>query len=403
MSSTDVQVTQEVKQPRVAVSLIDWLRRNLFSNWLNSIITLLLLWVIVSALVRLFDWALTEATWTPVVKNLRLFMVGRYPGEAIWRVQVALALVLALFGISGGIWGGITRKVTSGLVAATILLAILPLSMGTRLYFVGMAVLMALGFIAGLRFPRLLRWPAIALWIISPIVIVILIGGISGLLPSVDTSLWGGLMLTLMLAVVGIVASFPIGVLLALGRRSKLPVVKGFCVAYIETIRGVPLVTVLFMASIMLPLFLPAQIRIADVVRAMVALTLFSAAYLAENVRGGLQAVPNGQIEAARSLGLNVFQTTTLILLPQALRMVIPAIVGQFISLFKDTSLAVVVGLTELLGIAEVVIRQPDWLTVPGGVQREVLLFVALIYWVFSFSMARVSYQIERRLGVGTR
>jgi general L-amino acid transport system permease protein len=206
-----------------------------------------------------------------------------------------------------------------------------------------------------------------------------------------------------MLTVVGIVASFPLGVLLALGRRSSLPVVKGFCITYIEIIRGVPLITVLFMALIMLPLFLPTGVRVDTVVRVIVAITLFSAAYLAENVRGGLQAVPHGQVEAARTLGLNVFQTTILIVLPQALRAVIPAIVGQFISLLKDTSLVAIVGLIDLLGIAGAIIEQPAWQTVTGGVQREVLLFTAFIYWVFCFTMARVSRQIERRLGVGTR
>ncbi|HZG69034.1 MAG TPA: amino acid ABC transporter permease, partial [Herpetosiphonaceae bacterium] len=325
--------------------------------------------------------------------------------DQIWRVQACVALVLLLFGLSAGIWGGIIRGVTIGLAAATALLALLPFGLRVQTYLAGLVLLMACAFLLGRWQARHLRRMTIALWLLSPAIVLLLIRGtaVSPLLPRVDTTLWGGLLLTLMLAVVGIVASFPLGVLLALGRRSRLPVVKGFCIAYIELIRGVPLITVLFMALIMLPLFLPAGVRVDTVVRVMVAITLFSAAYLAENVRGGLQAVPHGQVEAARTLGLNVFQTTILIVLPQALRAVIPAIVGQFISLLKDTSLVAIVGLIDLLGIAGAVIEQPAWQNVTGGVQREVLLFTACIYWIFCFSMARVSRRIEQRLGVGTR
>lgn len=404
MSSTEVPAST-LRPPRTKTSGFDWLRRNLFNGWVNSLITVLLLLVIAMVLYRVLSWTFTSAIWAPIPANLRLFMVGRYPPAAIWRLQVGLALILLLSGISAGIWGGIMRGIASGLAAAMLLLALLPFSLDVRLFLAGMVLLIGAGFLAGLRLPRQLQRPTIGLWLASLVIIFLLIGGISGsnVLPEIEPSRWGGLLLTLILAVVGIVASFPLGVLLALGRRSRLPVVKGFCVAYIELIRGVPLITVLFMGALLLPLFLPANLRIANVVRAMVAVTLFSAAYLAENVRGGLQAVPHGQVEAARALGLNVFQSTLLIVLPQALRAVIPAIVGQFISLFKDTSLVAIVGLTELLGIALVVIQQPAWLTVPGGVQREVLLFVALVYWVFCFTIAQVSQRIEAKLGVGTR
>ena len=404
MSSTELSVPG-IKQPRTTINPVDWVRRNLFNGWLNSLITVLLLWAGGSVLYRVFDWIFTEATWAPVVANLRLFWVGRYPPDQVWRVQAGLALVLLLFGLSAGIWGGIVRGVATGLAVLTLLLALLPFDAGTRLFFAGMALLIGAAYLAGLRLARALRRPTIALWLISPLIILLLVHGIrgSGVLPHVGTDLWGGLMLTILLAVVGIFASFPLGVLLALGRRSRLPVVRAFCIGYIEIIRGVPLISVLFMALIMLPLFLPAGMRVDTVVRVMVAITLFSAAYLAENVRGGLQAVPYGQVEAARALGLNVFQSTLLIVLPQALRAVIPAIVGQFISLFKDTSLVFIVGLIDLLGIANAVIHQPAWLTVTGGVQREVLLFTAFIYWIFCFSMARVSRRIEQNLGVGVR
>ncbi|WP_026371055.1 amino acid ABC transporter permease [Kallotenue papyrolyticum] len=401
MSTTQAPVST-MKPPRASTNVVVWLRKNLFNGWLNSIITVVLVWGLAMVLYRFGRWALSEAFWAPIPANLRLFMVGRYPAEQLWRVQAALALILALFGVSGGRWGGLLRAIALGLLAATALLALIPLGIAAQLFWLGMAALIGAGYLLARRV-ALPRWPIIVLWLLSPFLCLLLIGGIDGsrLLPAVNSRDWGGLLLTIVLAVFPIVLSFPLGVLLALGRRSRLPVVKGFCVAYIETIRGVPLITVLYMGSLMLPLFINANP--AAVTRAVVALTLFSAAYLAENVRGGLQAVPNGQIEAAKALGLNVFQTTLLIVLPQALRAVIPAIVGQFISLFKDTSLVAIIGLSELLGIAAFVWTQPQWLGTPGGVQREVLLFVALIYWIFCFSMFQLSRRIEQRLGVGTR
>jgi len=381
-----------------------WLRRNLFNGRLNSLITLVLGALIVVTLWQVFTWVVTVATWTPIATNLRLFWVGRYPAEQVWRVQAALALVVLLFGLSAGIWGTITRRAALAFTTVIVVLALLPFGLAVQGFIAGIGVVVAAAYLLARRQARLLRRPVLLLWFLSPLIVLLLVRGAGGsrLLP-VGTNLWGGLLLTIMLTVVGIVASFPLGVLLALGRRSKLPVVRGFCVAYIELIRGVPLITVLFMALLMLPLFLPPGVRVDTVVRVIVAITLFSAAYLAENVRGGLQAVPNGQVEAARALGLNVFHITGLIVLPQALRAVIPAIVGQFISLLKDTSLVAIVGLFDLLGIASAVIEQPAWQNVTGGVQREVLLFTALIYWVFCFTMARVSRRIETRLGVGTR
>lgn len=211
------------------------------------------------------------------------------------------------------------------------------------------------------------------------------------------TTNWGGLLLTLILAAVGICFCFPLGVLLALGRRSTLPAVKWVSTAYIETVRGVPLVTILFMAQVVIPIFMPDDIRLDKVLRAMLGITLFSAAYMAENVRGGLQAIPRGQFEAAQAVGLNYPLMMLFVVLPQALRSVIPAIVGQFIALFKDTSLVTIVGLLDLLGIAKTVIANPDWL----GLQAEVYIFVAAIYFVFSYSMSYVSQKIEDALGVG--
>ena len=203
----------------------------------------------------------------------------------------------------------------------------------------------------------------------------------------------------MLLATVGIILSFPLGVVLALGRRSRLPVVRGLSTGYIEIIRGVPLVTILFMADIILPLFLPGEWRLDRVARAMGGITLFSAAYVAENVRGGLQAIPTGQIEAAQALGLSGIKTNLYIVLPQALRSVIPANVGLFISLLKDTTLVTIIGLLELLGIGRAVLAQPD----SFGANMEVYAFVAAVFFVLCYAMSQASYRLERALGVGTR
>jgi general L-amino acid transport system permease protein len=231
---------------------------------------------------------------------------------------------------------------------------------------------------------------------------VFLLAGIAGskYLPSVATTFWGGLLVTILLSAGGILLSFPIGVALALGRRSTLPVVKAFSIFFIETVRGVPLITILFMFSIILALFLPADSRIDRLVRALMGITFFSAAYTAENVRGGLQAVPPGQIEAAKAVGMNGFQTMVLIVLPQALRAVLPAIVGQFIALFKDTTLVVIVGINDLLGIGRSIINSdPEFVQL----QMEVYIFIAVIYWIFSYLMSQASSRLETAMGVSTR
>jgi general L-amino acid transport system permease protein len=223
------------------------------------------------------------------------------------------------------------------------------------------------------------------------VVAFLLIYGVGDILPITDTRRWGGLLLTMMLTAVGIVASFPLGVLLALGRRSELPVVRTASIVYIEFVRGVPLITVLYMAQLLVPLVNPSLAEVDNVFRAMVGIILFSAAYLAENVRGGLQSIPPGQEEAAKAIGLSSVQITLHILLPQALRAVIPALVGQFISLFKDTSLVAIVGLIDLTGISQSVTAQTEFL----GLRRESYLFITIIYFVFSYWMAHVSRRLE--------
>jgi general L-amino acid transport system permease protein len=286
---------------------------------------------------------------------------------------------------------------------APVLISFLPAaSSALRWQLFGFAALALVGYLAGRSTGGRLARPVIFLWVLFFPLVILLIRGWAApgeLMPIVPTNLWGGLLLTFLLTIVGISFSFPLGVLLALGRRSSLPVVRWASITYIEVVRGVPLVTILFMASTMVPLFFPQGSRPDPVLRAMIGITLFSAAYLAEIVRAGLQAIPHGQYEAAQALGLNGFQTTTLIILPQGLRLVIPVLVGLFIALFKDTSLVVIIGILELLGIARSILAQPQFI----GYQQEVYLFVALIYWIFSYGMSYISQRMEVALGVGER
>ena len=345
----------------------------------------------------ILTWAFTEANWNVIPANLQIFLVGAYPREQIWRVWIVVYTLALLLGLSAGIWGGLALRlaIVIGCVGGGvgIILALFPIAFSNRFGLLGGVALLAVSFFLIRGRKRLRPW-VLGGWLLSFPWTMIWLHGFAGL-PTVFTSSWGGLLLTLILAAVGIVVSFPLGVLLALGRRSNLPGIKWVSTAYIETVRGVPLVTILFMAQIMVPIFLP-DFRIDKILRAMLGITLFSAAYMAENVRGGLQAIPTGQHEAAHALGLNYPLTMLLVILPQALRSVIPAIVGQFISLFKDTSLVTVIGLLDLLGIAKTVIANPDWL----GLQAEVYLFAAIVYFVFSYSMSYISLRIEDALGV---
>ncbi len=407
MSSTGETSGQRPAPP----GAIQWLKKNLFSTWYNTILTFLSLLVIYSVLKGLLTWVFTVADWSPVTESLRLFAVGLYPTEEMWRIGVILAMVSFLAGLSWGVWGGIVRTFAIAVGVGFVVIALLPfdlsppngdpLDLTLRLGFLALPVLIVLGFLLG-RTAKISGRLVLILWLISFFLSLILLNGFenSELLPKVGTGLWGGLLLTFLLALVGIVASFPIGVALALGRQSSLPVVKVFCTLYIEIVRGVPLVTILFMASIILPLFLPEDVRIDRVLRAMLGMTLFSAAYMAENVRGGLQAVSAGQVEAAKAVGLTGLQTTAFIVLPQALRAVIPAIVGQFISLYMDTTLAIIVGLMELLAVGKAVLQSnQEWLLR----DKEVYLFIAVVFWIFTYSMSYASRRLETALGVGER
>jgi general L-amino acid transport system permease protein len=398
-----------IGQKRVAVEVpptLRWLKENLFSTWYNTLLTLLCLWGLYAALGSLLTWIFAKADWSVIPANLKLLLVGTYPAEMLWRIWMALYLVVCFLGMSAGLWGSLLRDTVVVLSSAFLFLALLPFGVNERLLLSGLALLswgmMGSGWL--LRRSSLRRWGArilLGLWVLSPVLVVALIGGVPGnaWLAPVSTAQWGGLMLTFMLAIVGIFASFPLGILLALGRRSELPVVRWLSILYIEIIRGVPLVTLIFMASVMLPLFLPGDTRVDQAVRAMTAFTLFTAAYIAENVRGGLQNIPRGQYEAAHALGLSGFLTTLFIVLPQALRAVIPANVGQFISLFKDTSLVFVAALLDLFNIGRSILANPNWL----AHDSEMLLFIAFVYWIFTYFMSHLSQRLERTLGVGER
>jgi len=351
--------------PPGSVGPIAWMRENLFSSWLNAALTLLSLFVVVVIVPPIADWAYFSATfegtsreactatsgacWAVVTSRWDQFFYGLYPQAETWRLNLAFV--------------GLLIAVTPWLVPNT--------------PFRRPLVLFSFAF------------PFIAAWLLR--------GGFG--LEEVHTGRWGGFSLTLVIGVTGIVASLPLGILLALGRQSNLPVISWLSIAFIETVRGVPLIMFLFMASNMLNLFLPSGVQFDLLLRALIAVTLFSAAYMAEVVRGGLQAIPKGQMEAAQAMGLSYWQAMIFIILPQALRIVIPGIVNSFIALFKDTSLVAIIGLFDLLNMAKAIVTDTDW----QGLSIEVYAFAALVYWIVCFSMSRYSIWLEGRLDGGKR
>jgi len=405
MAQTITQQDQTYLPPPAPPGAIKWLRDNLFKGWLNILLTLFSATFLYIAISRSLVW-LTQADWTPVINFPILFTVGQYPREELWRVGVGLSALVFLLGLSWRTWGGLLRGVSLYAGAIFLVLGALPishpaLSPGMRVFLLSLPATILLAYWLG-GWKIFTQVVVIALWVLYPFLGLILIRGFAGsaFLELVSTTLWGGLLVTFVLSIGGIVLSFPIGVALALGRRSQLPVVSAVSTVFIETIRGVPLVTLLFMFSVILALFLPPDSRLDRLLRALIAMTIFSAVYVAENVRGGLQAVPEGQVEAARALGMNGVQITGLIVLPQALRVVIPAMVGQFISLFKDTTLVVIVGINDFLGIGRSIVNSnPEYLQA----QLEVYLFIAAVYWIFSYLMSLASRRLETSLGVGKR
>jgi general L-amino acid transport system permease protein len=369
------EVHAETRTPRTAgeailappierIGVLRWLKENLFNSPLNAILTLLCLWLLWAIIPPILDWAIFDATisgesrdactgegacWTFIKVRFDQFMYGFYPVAERWRVNLAFIILIV---------------------------AAIPLFIPSFRHKI--AVALALLFV----------YPVIAFYLFY--------GGGFGL-PVVETPLWGGLFLTLVIAGVGIVASLPLGILFALGRRSTMPVVRLLSVAFIELMRAVPLITVLFMASVMLPLFLPEGVNFDKLLRALVGVALFSAAYMAEVVRGGLQAIPKGQYEAAHALGLSYWKTMGLIILPQALKIVIPGIVNTFIGLFKDTTLVLIIGLFDLLGIVQASLTDANWL----GLSLEGYIFAGATFWIFCFAMSRYSMYVERKLHTG--
>jgi len=367
--AAEVSLSKMRPPPRSTTGPAGWLRENLFSSIGNTVLTLIGLYIAYVVVSGAVGWALFNATWTgdngadctrenagacwPFVQaKFSQFMYGRYPDAERWRVDLTYILALA------GLVPLMIPWVRGKLYLAIYVLAVFPV-----------------------------------------LAFVLLYGGLG--LEIVPTDLWGGLLVTLVVASVGIAGAFPIGILLALGRRSDMPIVRWVSVGFIEFVRGVPLITVLFMASVMLPLFLPAGVTIDKLLRALIMVALFSAAYLAEVIRGGLQAIPRGQYEAADALGLTYPKKMGLIILPQALKLVIPGIVNTFIGLFKDTSLVLIIGIFDLLGIVQRNLSDANWFSPETPMTGYV--FAGIVFWIFCFGMSRYSMFVEHRLAAGER
>ena len=340
---------------------VAWVKTNLLADWKTSLATLVIGGMLLWLVPQILNWAVFKAVWVPdyeacradgvgacwgvIAEKYRFILFGRYPFEEQWRPLVATVLLIGLLVAS------CMRKFWK---------VWLPL-----------------------------------LWVVVLGVFFVLMHGNTMGLTQVDTDRWGGLPLTILLASLSLVMSFPLALLIALGRRSNLPAIRSFCTIYVELIRGVPLISVLFMASFMFPLFMPPGVKIDVLLRVLVGITLFAAAYSAEVIRGGLQAVPKGQVEAAATLGLSYWQTQRKIVLPQALAMVVPGIMNNFISTFKDTSLVTIVSLYELTGAMSLALNSDsNWrpFTIEG------YIFIALIYFVFCFSMSRYSHWVETQV-----
>ena len=400
--------------PRSEVGIIGWLRENLFSSWFNVFLTTSSGVIIVLALVYGLRWVIADADWTVIGVLGGQMVIGQFntesacPGQnCFWRPQVALMLVSVLLGMAWGMaGGGVAKRLGIGAVVVITLFAFLPYSfermgMDVRLLLAANIPALLVGWLIAHYIGITVR--GIVIYVVAAFVItVLLMRGIDGVpgLQQVAVPHWGGITLNLLLSVVGIGLSLPIGIALALGRRSNLPVVKLLCVVFIEVFRGVPLITLLFMSQVLVPLAFPDDFQTSSLLRAGIVITLFSSAYMAENIRGGLQALHPGQAEAARALGLPGWQTTLLISLPQAIRNVIPAIVGQFISLFKDTSLVYIIGMLDVVEISRAFIQgNTEYLSSA----KEVFIFLALVFWVFTYTMSYVSRKVEDHLGVGQR
>jgi general L-amino acid transport system permease protein len=371
-----------------------WLKKNLFSNGFNTLLTLVSVIFIYQVIWPLIFWSLTLAQWQVIGANFRLFFVGYYPEALLWRIWLSLSVLAAMTGLSWGVLSPTKHRSFTFFITflATASLSLFPVvGLQSSLLLLGNVALLGLTKWLGSGLVFLVRWLSIIWPMTFFLVLWLLQGGI--FLEPVSYNQFSGLILTILVALVSIVLSFPLGVLLAVGRQSQLLVIRWLSIAYIEIIRGLPLIGILFIAQVLLPLILPRNIRLDSMLRVIAGFTIFSSAYLAENVRGGLQSIPRGQTEAAKALGLNPILVLMLVILPQALRAVIPTIVGQFISLFKDTSLLSMVGLVDLLGISQSILGNPKY----QGRNVEVYLFLGFIYWFFCSLMAWGSRQLEQK------
>jgi len=416
-----------IRPPASEIGVIGWLRKNLFSSWGNALLTIVALYVLVRLVENIISWGIVNAVWSGedgsacrvegtgacwifIRAKIGQFIYGRYPDAERWRVNLVFAMAVA------GLLPLMVPQIPGKALSAAYTLFVFPIiafwllvgsaggSGAGALDAVGLALALAgivcLGIFRSSPTLRLagglslvVGFPLVMRWLFST----------SGLinLPPVATELWGGLLVTLVVASVGITGSFPVGIALALGRRSRMPFVRWASVGFIEFVRGVPLITVLFMASVMLPLFLPAGVSFDKLLRALVGVALFAGAYMAETIRGGLQAIPRGQFEAGQALGLSYAQRMGLIILPQALKLVIPGIVNSFVGLFKDTSLVLIIGLFDVLGIVQLNLTDAKWFAESTAMTGYV--FAGFVFWVFCFGMSRYSQLIERRLAAGDR
>ena len=369
------EIIESRKPPVATTGILGWLRMNLFSNWVNSLVSLFVLYILIQFIPWILNWTIFAADfkynfngeeiidrtmcsrvldpenggacWAIIYVRFYQFMYGFYPRDEVWRVNLSY-IMLAV--------------------------AVVPLLFD--------------------KFP--FRKHFLKFTYVFPVIAFFLLNGGLGL-ESVSTNKWGGLLVTLVLGCTGIALAFPLGIVLALGRRSNLPVISMMCTLFIEFIRGVPLITLLFFGMVMLPLFLPEGVNMDGLAHVLVAVTLFQSAYMAEVIRGGLQAMPQCQYEAARSIGLSYWQMNMKIVLPQAIRISIPSIVNTSIGLFKDTTLVIIVGLLDLLGIGRGALADTTWL----GLAYEVYFFVSLVFFIFTFAMSRYSLYLEKKLKTG--
>ncbi len=354
------------KPPVLYTGTLRWIYTNLFSTIGNAVLTVLVITLLFIVMPPLFDWFLFSADWTStnttdcransdgacwgfIFDKFNIFIYGLYPNDSYWRPNLVLLSVPILFFAIKMIKNTVKRRKAIMLV--------------------------------------ILLFPFFTFYILH--------GGL--FLSIIDTDKWGGLFLTLIIATTGIVVSFPIGLMLALGRNSKMPAIKYLSIIYIEFIRGVPLISILFMASVVLPLFFSSGVEVDKLLRALVGITLFQTAYIAEIIRGGLQAIPKGQYEAADSMGLSFTQKMIFIILPQALKVSIPNLTGSFIALFKDTTLVLIIGLFDMLGVVKLAVSDANWI----GMDIEGFVFVAIVFWIILYTMSRYSSKLESKLSTG--